>query len=554
MSNKVWRPSKRQADFLALPDSIFEGFYGGAAGGGKSDVLLILPIAREFYKVPQFKGIIFRRTFPELEESLILRSKTGIGLEGPSYYDIGGKYNDQKHVWTFPSGAVMRFSYLETDDDARSHDTAEYNYAAFDELTAFTLYQYLYITSRVRSVTSGLPAIIRSASNPGNVGHSWVLNRFVRPDKTGYKVIEDGLSKTKRIFIPAKVTDNPFLMKTDPGYVNRLDLLPEAERKAKKDGDWFVFAGQVFTEFRPKHNPSEPDNACHVIEPFSVPEWWPRILALDWGYTAQTYAMKGAVSPTGNLIIYQEFSRTKTSIDIWGAELAAQCPEDFALIVMDPSSNQNRGQGGTIKQQFIRASGFRFVMDANNDRISGKMEIHDLLRWTPRPKRSLPMDQFDKALSERILHHGGINAYHEYCAMFLEELEETNLPKLQIFKTCHILIDAIPLCIYDEKRREDIAEFDGDDPIDTLRYMAKAYERLTKGLDKKAQLVDERLEITEEFNRSGDTTRFYRRMELFESQNKSALRNLYARRKSRGFGTGFNPIKERGNLQGPPRG
>lgn len=545
MADKVWRPSKRQADFISLPDSIFEAFYGGAAGGGKSDVLLMLPIARKFFEHPQFKGIIFRRTFPELEESLILRSKTGIGVDGPSYYDLGGKYNDQKHVWTFESGAVIRFSYLETDDDARSHDTAEYNYAAFDELTAFTEFQYVYITSRIRTSVPTLPAIVRGASNPGNIGHGWVLNRFVKPYKEGYKVILDPLSKSKRIFIPAKLSDNPFLNKIDPDYSKRLDLLPEAERKAKKDGDWFIFSGQVFTEFREQHRPTEPSNALHVIDPFTIPDWWPRILAIDWGYAAQTYALKGAVSPDQRLYLYDEFSRQKTSIDVWGAELAAWCPENINMIVMDPSANQNRGQGMTIKQQFMKASGFRMVSDADNDRIAGKMVIHDLLRWLPHPSRKLPDEQFDRGLSERILKYQGLKAYHEYLMLFMEEVPEANLPRLQIFKNCSRLIQAFPLCIYDDRshRKEDIAEFDGDDPVDTLRYMAKAWERLSLGLDKKAAAVDERAAIVAEYQATGDTTRFYRKMEFFEAENKRLLRSLTARRAVKRDTRAFRPSR-----------
>jgi hypothetical protein len=155
-----WVPSAKQIEFLRIPDNVFEGFYGGAAAGGKSEVLIMLPIAREFYKDPHFKGIIFRRTYPELEESIIPRCRK-------IYCDVfKATYNKQDHIYTFPSGAWIKVSYMNDDSDAEAHKSAEYNYIAFDELTTFTMYQYIYLTSRCRTTRgSNLPAIVRSASN-----------------------------------------------------------------------------------------------------------------------------------------------------------------------------------------------------------------------------------------------------------------------------------------------------------------------------------------------------------------------------------------------------
>ena len=191
-ATKVWKPHFKQERFLELPRACFEGFYGGAAGGGKSELLVAIPIVKGFYKHPSFHGVVFRRTFPQLEESLIPRSRE-------LYQSVGGKYDKAKHVWSFPSGATIRFSHLDSDDDARKHDTAEYQYAAFDELTHFTEFMYTYITaSRVRSTIPEIPAMVRSASNPGNIGHAWVRKRFVEPAPQGGRSEERRVGKECR--------------------------------------------------------------------------------------------------------------------------------------------------------------------------------------------------------------------------------------------------------------------------------------------------------------------------------------------------------------------
>ena len=134
--------------------------------GGKSDALVMLPIVRSFFQHPRFKGIIFRRTYPELEREIIKRSEFW-------YTPIGAKYNQEKHEWRFHSGAVLRFGHCEYEQDVRKYDTDEYNYMAFDELTSFTEFQYIYLVmSRCRSSIMALPAIARSGTNPGDVSSS----------------------------------------------------------------------------------------------------------------------------------------------------------------------------------------------------------------------------------------------------------------------------------------------------------------------------------------------------------------------------------------------
>ena len=466
---KVWKPNPgKQSLYLSLPDTIFEQFYGGAAGGGKSEVLLMKPLVRQWTDNSKFQGIILRRTYKELEESLIERSKRGgiskDGVEIPSFYDFSAEFNEQKKKWRFPSGATITFGHAEQEEDVRKYDTSEYQYAAFDELTSFTEFQYKFIAfSRVRSSIPGVPAIVCSASNPGNIGHRWVRERFVEPCPQGSKIIAERINDqlVKRIFIPAFLRDNPKLMENDPLYITRLEMLPEADKRAKLYGDWWTFEGQVFGEFRDQLMPDEPANASHTIAP-------------------------SAIYPIGKLIIFKEFACTKETVESWSTQLANICKMDGIdpLITLDPSAWQNRGQG-TIADQFMKTWRTVFgkspkLEKADNDRIGGKALIHDYLRWKYRPKYNKAISEsFDPERAAWIMRNKGMETYKLYLTQFApqsSEIEE-NIPKLQITKDCPILIKTIPLCIYDEKKIEDVKEFDGDDPYDNLRYLLKTVDR-----------------------------------------------------------------------------
>jgi len=511
-NQRIWKPHPIQEKFIQIPDDVFEAMYGGAAGGGKSEILMMLPIVREWYQNPRFHGIIFRRTFPQLEESLIPRSHE-------IYPHFGAKYNDTKHYWTFPSKAIIRFSYLLKKEDARDHDTAEYNYVGFDELTAFDEFQYLYMSSRVRSSDPSLPKIIRSATNPGNVGHLWVRKRFVEPFREGGRILLDKITRQKRTFIRAFLTDNPTLMENDPDYINRLQMLPEAERRAKLDGDWWIFAGQVFEEWRGYKILSEPENAIHVIKPFEIPEWWPRILTVDWGYRHMTWAGWLAVTPEQRAVLYREYTSKKKNISVWGADIARLSQgEDIDSIVLDPSAWAHRGDERTIAEQFEEATDFA-PKQADNDRVGGKVLLHEFLRWNPKPPKQIPPEGFNKDLADHILRMGGEDSYHEYIDLFRPEKPETNLPRLLIFNTCKHVIDTIPLCIYDEVRTEDVAKFDGDDPYDGIRYGIKEVDYFIDGLGEEAERLKQ-LSAIMKVRDSGDMTSFYRRMEKFEADDE----------------------------------
>ena len=210
-----------------MRSNAFELFYGGAAGGGKSDFLLIDALGQ--IGKGDYRAILFRRTFPELEKSLILRSHE-------LYPSQGGKYNEQKHRWTFPSGALIDFAYLDSDKAVFNYQSAQYAYIGFDEATHFTKFQIIYMASRCRCANQDVKKYMRYTSNPGNIGHKFFYEKFIK-DRKPYEIHTDELGLTYQ-FIPAKVQDNRVLMEGDPLYVQRLSKLPEDQRLMLLEGDW----------------------------------------------------------------------------------------------------------------------------------------------------------------------------------------------------------------------------------------------------------------------------------------------------------------------------
>lgn len=527
-----WAPQDKQVDFAKIPFSVFEAFFGGALFAGKSDLLIMLPILYRLHEHPKFLGMFFRRTKSQHDETLFLRAQD-------YYKKVGGEFNLTKMTCTFPAGGQLRFTYLERDEHARDHDGAEYHYVAFDELTHFSEYQYIYITSRIRRSTSDLPTIIRSASNPGNIGHYWVRKRFIEPHRQGGRILQDAHGN-KRIFIKATLKDNAIGLKHDPTYINRLQMLPEAERKAKIEGDWWVFSGQVFTEFRDERRIGEPENALHVIPSFKIPYYWPRIGALDWGFAANTYYANAAISPEKRVYIYKEYCRPKKLISAYSRDIQILNAEEvqsdnLKSIVIDPSSAKHDGQNEkSIFGQIADGLGEKLsplLEYADNDRISGKLAFHEMLRWEQLPKlKNITPGGFNQELSDSIFRNFGAKAALEYKLGFDEASHENlPIPRLQIFSSCEELIRVIPLCIYNEdrgnitrarKKYEDVAEFSGDDAYDGGRYLLKAVDRYIEEVLFKDEAFKKLDRIHQNFAKSQDQTSYHMAMRIHDAANK----------------------------------
>lgn len=534
---KRWIPTDVQQEVIAIPDSVFEALGGGAAGGGKTDLGLMIPLARQFHEHPKFKGLVLRRTYADLEKEIVPRQQEW-------YAPAGATYNESKKVWKWPNGARIQNGHAEREQDVRKYDSAEYNYIDWDEVTHFTGFQYQYLSfSRCRSSSPDLPAFVRAFTNPGNVGHGFFKKRFVDPFPNGRRILKDKITSQKRIYIPFLGKDNPHLLINDPSYLLRLEGLPEAEKRAKLYGDWNSYEGQVFSEFRSLHLPDEPPNAIHVIQPFIIPEWWPRFLVVDWGFQASTFAIWCAVSPDGRLFIYRTWEWQRTLVKIWSRELVNltgnETLEDFVLC---HSAGQHRGEEQTIQEQVSAAFEDKYqIRLADRDRIGGKNLVHEYLRWAQKPKLHRAEIKYDGELASKILRIYGEEKYNEYLRMFTEEEPENNIPKLQIFshgpegRPNNELIDVIPACIPAENNPEDVEEFPGDDPYDALRMACKSAHRFLEQSTEAQKKYLRQQQILAELRNVQNQTAYYLQVEkdLAEAAAHYSVRRSSVLRRAR---------------------
>ena len=399
--------------------------------------------------VPGCDTLLLRRTYPELESSLLTYFRRDVPR---SFYR---SYNESKHVVTWKNGSTTRFGYCRNENDVYQYQGAEFLFIGIDELTHFTYKQWQFLTSRNRCPVPGIRSKMAGATNPGNIGHSWVKSLWVdHLPPSGFDQREMYVAEDYE-FIRARLEDNP-IYASDAEYRRTLEVLPEHLRRAFLDGDWNVFAGQYFDCF---------DIGRHTARPEDVrlEHWWPRWISIDWGFqhpsavywhcavpgnVAQAFRPEGFSSanaassanrenltPEGvsyssgaRIITYREFVQNGLSPRMLAQAIAERSGrERISEVFLSPDAFAHRTSEASIAEQLgdvLVANGLPRPAPADDDRIGGWQLMYQLLEsdaWV-------------------------------------------------ITENCAKLIESIPQLVRDNIRQEDIRKVDGDDSADSARY------------------------------------------------------------------------------------
>lgn len=420
-----------------------EVLYGGAAGGGKSYAICWDAFVR-CMRFPKTRAYLFRRTFAELESTLI---DTMLEIVPK---DVA-RYTSSDHTMRFRNGSIARFCYLADEGTLTKYQGAQITWLYMDELTHFTKHMYDYLKTRVRAPKKlKVTPVIRCASNPGGPGHSWVKAYFVDRTDIGKKTVEteveleDGRKRKTTIqYIPATVRDNPFI---GEDYEFELMQKPEKLRNALLFGQWDAFEGQAFPEFEddPEHYTDQ--KWTHVIKPFPIPLHWPRYVSFDHGYTRPYSFGVWAVDEDGRAYRYKElYGCKKGEANVGVMHSPSEIAEGLARLlepefqegirpigIADPAI-WDQSRGFSVEEQIRKVFSGVIFRKGDNTRMDGKMQLHERMK-------------FDK----------------------------NGRPGLYVFTNCEAFIRTIPALVYDDHKVEDIDTAGEDHVYDETRYFLMA--------------------------------------------------------------------------------
>jgi len=383
----IWQPQPRQQALIACP--VFEVFFGGARGGGKTEASLGDWAEHAAAYGEAATGVFFRRRLTQLAE-VIARSKQ-------LYGKLGAKYNEQQKTWTMPGGARLKFAYLERDSDAEEYQGHNYTRIYIEEATNFANPVPIMKLKATLRGTAGVPVGMRLTGNPGGPGHNWVKARYIDPAPGGFKVITESETvviggeavdiSLDRVFIPSKVTDNEKLLRADPTYILRLKQSgSEALVRAWLEGDWSVIDGAFFSEF---------DHSRHVLDTHEwlsrIPKGALRFRAFDWGsakpFSCGWYVVSDGTwgLPKGALLKYREWygaSGPNRGLKMDATQVAEgirerERGETIRYGVADPAIFTRDGGPSIAELMAVKGVSWR---RADNKRIPGWEQLHYRLK------------------------------------------------------------------------------------------------------------------------------------------------------------------------------
>lgn len=442
---------------LMLKSPATEVFWGGAAGGGKSFSLRACAVIYASL-IPNLQVFFFRRLYPDLVRSHVEGPKGFRALLNPL---IEAKRADMvEGEIRFWNGSKIFLCHCKDEDDKYNYLSSEMHLLCVDELTTFSESIYRFLRSRVRCIGLSIPEEYRAlfprilcTSNPGNIGHQWVKRAFIdpAPPMEIFKT-EGSEGGMLRQYIPAKLEDNPSLLKDDPAYEKRLAGMGSPRLVAAyRDGKWDILEGAFFPEFGEKH----------IVEPFAIDPHWTKFRCFDWGSAAPFYAGWFAVCgvrteavnakgekffiPEGALILYKECSgESDYNVGLRKADGSYYTAEDIAKLIV---SYDEMGE----RMDYAIADTSIFDEDGGPS-IAERMRPY--IMWMRADKRRVP--GWD-ALRQRLTGDGSV-------------------PMIFFFKTCRAIIRDIPSLEHSQKKPEDAASegvadhcLQGDVLVDTLR-------------------------------------------------------------------------------------
>lgn len=436
-----------QTALISCP--VFEVFFGGARGGGKTDGVLgdFLEHADSYGE--HAIGLMVRRQRTELIET-IERSRA-------IYTPLGWEFHEQDKMWRAPNGARLRFAYLERDADAEGYQGHSYTRLYIEEIGNFPSDRpILKLMATLRS-GAGVPVGFRATGNPGGPGHQWVKARYIDPAPMGWRIVKDALSGLERVYIPSRVHDNRFLGEQ---YVQQLRASGSKELvRAWLDGDWSVIEGAFFDCWSTEQ---------HVVRPFEIPVDWLRFRSGDWG-SAKPFSIGwwavvsddttveaafGAAGrtrlslPRGALVRYREWYGSNGQPNV-GLKFTA---EQVALGIRD------REQGDEIAFGVLDPAAF--TADGGPSIAERMASVTDGKIW------------FRRADNRRVSTLGALGGWDQMRRRL--QGDGDGRPMLYTFSTCRDFIRTVPALQHDPNRPEDV-DTDGEDHAgDEARYACMA--------------------------------------------------------------------------------
>ena len=472
--NVIWEAQPGpQTALIACP--VFEVFFGGARGGGKTDGMLGDWLSHQDLYEDKASGLMVRRTLRDLEDT-IKRSKQ-------LYLPLGAKFKEDSKVWTFPNRAEIKFRYLDNDSDADHYQGHSYTRVYVEEITQFPSPDpVMKLMATLRS-GAGVPCGFRATGNPGGPGHNWVKARYIVPAPNGWEVLQDtfknpwtGTSITRdRVFIPSNLRDNKYL---GDEYVANLYLSGNVNLvRAWLAGDWSVIDGAFFPEW---------NLFRHVVRPFTIPAAWLRFRSGDWGsakpfsigwwaVASDDYPLPNAHTiPRGAIVRYREWYGSNGQPNV-GLGLTA---EEVARGIVEREMDEPRDMSGK--------SGITYgVLDPAAFAHSGGPSIAERMYDPP---NSVLWQEADNA---RVPRGGAMGGWDQVRSRLIgtarrdEKSGEidwaTGDPMIYFFLTCSDSIRTLPALPHDLRRVEDVDTSAEDHAPDEIRYacMSRPYVNTT---------------------------------------------------------------------------